>query len=485
MAATGFAACQSSALTDPTPAVRPDDSTAPAPSVLPSIDVERMLTDVAYLANDQLAGRDSRSAEHITRAANYIAASHRAAGVPAPGPDYLVEFEMEVDTKMGRDLHLWVERDGASEAMSEGYVVAKTSWDGEPAFGSVVEAPASATPPAGVDGRVVVVRLPAAEQRRRTVAAMFEAGARGVVGVLPAAETLPSLDTADELGADLPGPVLVMTLSAARERLPWRARRVRGKRAQPIEGLRLSMAPISVPILEPRPNVVAALPGRTHPDEIIVLGAHYDHIGREDDGVFCRDPDRASDPDDSVCNGADDNASGTAMVMEIARVAAELSPRPQRTIAFAHFAGEELGLLGSKALVDALETTPPFAGSKVVAMLNLDMVGRYRESVGLSIGAVSTSPHWGDVLDGVDPRGLTIVRDPSVNSRSDHANFHRVGVPVLFFFTGLHPDYHRTSDELELVNRDGMNRIAQFVLDVTLRISSGPAIARNAPAPTP
>jgi Zn-dependent M28 family amino/carboxypeptidase len=167
------------------------------------------------------------------------------------------------------------------------------------------------------------------------------------------------------------------------------------------------------------------------------------------------------------------------MVMEVARSIADSSAEPERTIVFAHFAGEELGLLGSKALVETLQETPPFHQGKVVAMLNLDMVGRYREDPGLSIGAVSTSPGWGALLDAVDPRGLVIVRDPAVNNRSDHASFSRVGIPVLFFFTGLHRDYHRTSDELDGINADGMNRIAQYVLDVALRLGSGPALPRK------
>src|SRR5690606_8622776 len=101
---------------------------------------------------------------------------------------------------------------------------------------------------------------------------------------------------------------------------------------------------------------------------IVMLGAHYDHIGTAEAGMMCREKDG-----DGICNGADDNASGTAMVLEVARAMAEARYRPARTIVFAHFAGEELGLLGSKALAAAPPKAAPFDGGQVVAMINLDM----------------------------------------------------------------------------------------------------------------
>jgi Zn-dependent M28 family amino/carboxypeptidase len=134
---------------------------------------------------------------------------------------------------------------------------------------------------------------------------------------------------------------------------------------------------------------------------------------------------------DKICNGADDNASGTAMVLELARAWKQSGRTPRRTIVFTHFAGEELGMLGSKALVEA----PPFELSRVVAMVNLDMVGRLGPK-GLAIGGLGSSEAWMPLLEEVGSAGLEILYEGSVATRSDHASFYRKDIPVLFFFTG-------------------------------------------------
>lgn len=220
------------------------------------------------------------------------------------------------------------------------------------------------------------------------------------------------------------------------------------------------------------PNVLAALPGKT--DEIVLLGAHFDHIGNDETGN-CRAIVR-KDEQDAICNGADDNASGTAMLIELARAYKQSGVTPERTIVFAHFSGEELGLLGSHALMQH----SPFDQGRVVAMVNLDMVGRLGPR-GLAIGGIGSSDDWLPLLDELGNYGMEILYERSTTTRSDHAWWFRKQIPVLFFFTGMHGDYHRAGDELDEINVDGLSSIGQMVSDVVWELAQGRAIEWTAP----
>ena len=218
------------------------------------------------------------------------------------------------------------------------------------------------------------------------------------------------------------------------------------------------------PIRVQAPNVLARIPGTTRADELVLFGAHFDHIGNTATGD-CRRIDRTGD---EICNGADDNASGTAMVLEIARAIAQSGQPPERTLLFASFSGEELGLLGSEAMAAA----PPFERDQVVAMVNLDMVGRL-STQGLAIGGLSSSDDWMPLLDEIGTKGMEVVYERSITSRSDHANWFTHEIPVLFFFTGLHADYHRAGDHVEEINVEGMQSIGELVLDIAAALASG------------
>jgi hypothetical protein len=220
------------------------------------------------------------------------------------------------------------------------------------------------------------------------------------------------------------------------------------------------------------PNVLAQLPGKT--DEIIMLGAHFDHIGNDATGN-CRAIVR-KDTRDAICNGADDNASGTAMLLELARVYKQSGITPERTIVFAHFSGEELGLLGSNALM----ATSPFDQSRVVAMVNLDMVGRLGPH-GLQIGGLGSSADWMPLLDELGNYDMRILYEGSTTTRSDHAHWFRKHIPVLFFFTGVHADYHRAGDEIDEINVEGLGTIGQMVSDVVWELAGGRAIGWTDP----
>lgn len=204
-------------------------------------------------------------------------------------------------------------------------------------------------------------------------------------------------------------------------------------------------------------NVVALLPGRDAglSAEYLIIGAHYDHLGRGGSGS--RDPDSTG----VVHNGADDNASGVAALLEIAR---QLSgSRPARTILFVAFSGEELGLLGSTAFVKST----PVPMERVVAMLNFDMVGRLREDR-LIVNGVETATEFRPLLDSLNRTfNFSLTAAGGGYGPSDHAAFTPAGRPVLHFFTGTHEEYHRTSDDSPLINVEGIERIASFAAAAT------------------
>lgn len=228
------------------------------------------------------------------------------------------------------------------------------------------------------------------------------------------------------------------------------------------------------------PNVLAAIPGTDLADELVIFGAHYDHIGADDGTGDCSASTDGDGVRDEICNGADDNASGTAMILELARAFAERverGDRPRRTLIFAHFAGEELGLLGSEALAEVA----PFDHAKVKAMINLDMVGRLGPR-GLAIGGIGSSDAWMPLLEEIGAKGMSVLYEASVATRSDHASFYRKAIPVLFFFTGTHADYHRPGDHADKINVEGMQSIGELVADVGFALAEGLAVPYQKPA---
>lgn len=209
-------------------------------------------------------------------------------------------------------------------------------------------------------------------------------------------------------------------------------------------------------------NVLAYLPGET--DEYVILGAHYDHLGR---GNF---DSLAPSQIGQIHPGADDNASGTAGVLELARRLAPMKGKLRRGILFASFAGEELGLLGSAEWVK--DPTRPL--DKAVAMLNMDMIGRIKDDK-VYIGGVGTgSTFQGALQEAQAKTGFKIEYSPGGYSSSDHTSFVTKRIPVLFFFSGLHSDYHKPSDTWEKINAVAAVRLLDLVQDVSQKIASAP-----------
>ena len=224
-------------------------------------------------------------------------------------------------------------------------------------------------------------------------------------------------------------------------------------------------------------NVVALLPGRdqTLRGEYVVIGAHFDHLGRS--AASAMDPEAK----DAIRNGADDNASGTAALLELARLFAARPAR--RSVIVAHFSGEELGLLGSQWFVDH----PPVPLDRVVAMVNFDMIGRLRNDK-LIVYGVATARELSAIVDSANtaPR-LVISAVGDGFGPSDHSSFYAKGIPVLHFFTDLHDDYHRASDDVEKIDAAGAARVVAVAERVVRTIADRPArlspVRAAAPAP--
>ena len=181
----------------------------------------------------------------------------------------------------------------------------------------------------------------------------------------------------------------------------------------------------------------------------IVLGAHYDHLGYGEDK-------NALDTGLVIRNGADDNASGTAALIELARLLQKSAPAGNNYLIL-HFSGEELGLLGSKYWLEnpTLAIQPNY-------MINMDMVGRYDTARKLTVGGYGTSPVWSAVVPAISAPLITHF-DSTGSGPSDHASFYRKDIPVLFLFTGSHSDYHKSSDDWDKINYEGQEEIVRWV----------------------
>ncbi len=253
-------------------------------------------------------------------------------------------------------------------------------------------------------------------------------------------------------------------------------------RSRELKGVALtSKITIDRPHVETR-NVVGVLEGSgPHADETVIVGGHYDHLGRG--GMFSGSLAFLSA---DIHNGADDNASGTAMVLELARRLAARPDAPARRVVFMTFSGEERGLLGSQHYVE----NPLFPLDSTVTMFNFDMVGRLDAESELTMIGTGSSPGFGDLVEVLGKSaGFRIKKVTGMTDGfggSDHQPFYGKEVPILFAFTGLHSDYHRPSDDWQKINYAGMARIADYcellLLDVVRR-PDRPEFVRAAAAP--
>jgi hypothetical protein len=224
-------------------------------------------------------------------------------------------------------------------------------------------------------------------------------------------------------------------------------------------------------------NVAAIVPGSDpgRAGEYVGLGAHYDHVGVG-----------APIDGDSIYNGADDNASGTTALLEIAERLAYLPPnqRPARSVLFVWKTAEEVGLLGSEYFTDR----PTVPRESIIAHINLDMVGRNHPDSIFSVGSRRIASELGDILETVnEQQSQPFIIDYSYDApghpeqvycRSDHYNYARYGIPIVFLTTGLHDDYHAPSDRPELLDYEKLARVSSLVYDLTVELANRPARPR-------
>jgi aminopeptidase YwaD len=218
-------------------------------------------------------------------------------------------------------------------------------------------------------------------------------------------------------------------------------------------------------------NVLGYLEG-SHPElknQYMVIGAHFDHLGMGGKGSGSRRPDTIA-----VHNGADDNASGIATVLEIAEFLASKKEDLKRSVLFMAFGAEEVGLLGSQYYVN----NPLFDLKKAVAMFNFDMVGRLNPSTReVSVGGTGTAKEWIEILDRLKEEGrLKLAYSPEGYGPSDHASFYGHNIPVLYFNTGIHGDYHTPEDDAHLLNYQGQQDVSKLAAGIALEVlqSSNP-----------
>lgn len=232
---------------------------------------------------------------------------------------------------------------------------------------------------------------------------------------------------------------------------------------QPLEGWTAELETKFKTVKSEVTNVVGVLEGEgPHADETIVIGAHYDHLGY---GPFgSRRPNERA-----IHNGADDNATGTAAVMELARRFAQRSEKPARRLVFIAFTAEERGIIGSNYYLEK----PLFPLEKTVAMINFDMIGNLGDD-GLLVGGVKTGKPFADLIEKVSKNSELKIKPSNSLGGSDHAGFYRKEIPVLFFFTGLTDLYHTPDDDFETINVDGTVQVIDFAEQVLSELTKLP-----------
>jgi len=462
----------------PAPTTPPPTEAAPAPAAIDAaeatITAEDARAHVAFLASDELRGRDTPS-PGLERAADYIAERFRALGLEPAGDDgsYMQRYpitEVTLDTIAAR-----LTLDGAEGTA----LVYGTDFFVFPAPADSVAAEAVflgpmralMDPPPAVEGRIAIVVLDLQAGTDFLVAPRraADAGARGVLyvlpGLVPPVAVRQIAVAAREQAFDLPLPTFGVTWANAQALLEAGGLERSALGAPPPEPAHLAgtlrmVAPASR--TEARvPNVAGIVRGSDPElrDEYVVLTAHFDHVGVGAPNA----------QGDSIYNGADDDASGTAVVLEVAEALAALAEPPARSVLFLAVSGEEKGLLGSRWFAE--HPTVPI--EDIVANVNMDMVGRNEPDRLIGVGKEYTElgPLAERIAADNPDLGLRILEDPNPAEqaffRSDHVAFMKRDIPAIFLTTWLHGDYHQPSDEVDAIDADKLARVGRLVFLLT------------------
>jgi hypothetical protein len=470
---------------------------------------DRLQQDVKYLASDALEGRRTGS-KGATDAANYIAKEFGRLKLKPPAPNYLQKFPYVAGVKLGKN-NGFLFSQGNNPESPVAIEIAGSEW-----------LPLGFSSSAKVDAGLVFVGygITAAELNHNDYAnanatgkiaialqgtpdganphgqfARFEgvrwkavaarnAGAKALIVI--AREPNFSDDRLtrlayDNLAGDAGLPVIILSRQAADRLLKTSSVSIAELEQSPTSRALNGNLLLTTDVVRtevPAYNVIGMLEGSDPQlkQEVIIIGAHYDHLGRGGEGSGSLAPTSGE-----IHHGADDNASGTAGVLELARLFT--AQKPKRTIVFMAFGGEEEGLLGSNYYVNH----PLLPLANTVAMINMDMIGRMKDRR-LVIGGVGTAKEWRERLAADTDKSFQLTLNEDGFGPSDHSSFYAKQIPVLFFWTGTHNDYHKPSDTFDKINYDDQVLILKMVARIVNQLDASDkrltyTTAKSDPAP--
>ncbi|MEI6681484.1 MAG: M20/M25/M40 family metallo-hydrolase [Bacteroidota bacterium] len=455
---------------------------------------------VQFLASDSLKGRKPGTAE-INVAARYIRDHFRADGLKLMGDDGFQWFEIVTDVNLTSRNAL--SADGFSAMIKKDYIPLSFSGSGTlnapvifAGYGFDLNLDSLKwSDYKGIDVKgkwVMVFRadpeldnsdskfIPFSDVRSKVLTAKDQ-GAAGMLLVTPKGQDkddklMPLIVENNEVTAGIP--VVSITRELANNILHGSKLTVDSLEHLIVKGKAPKslgtgcMVKATIEVVQKREktaNVIALLEGSDPvlKNEYLVIGGHYDHLGFGGAGSGSRMPDT-----NAIHNGADDNASGTAMVMGLAGQLAPEKSKLKRSIIFVDFSAEEIGLIGSKYFVDH----PPVELKKIKAMFNFDMVGRFdKEKKSISVSGTGTSAEADSIMRPLE-KGLAfeVVHSPDGYGPSDHASFYSSNIPVFFFTTGVHMDYHTPFDDTEKCDFDAEKKIGDYATTLVRTIDNLP-----------
>lgn len=469
-------------------------SSSNVPQTESEITAQDAMKHLMYLASDELKGRGTGTDE-INIAAQYIAENFKSYGLtPLGDSGYYQNFEATTGVELTENNHLAIMIGGKkfNLTLNENYSPLgfsdNSSISGEVIFaGYGIEAEKLGYNDfADVDVKdkiALVLRYSPEGDKPRGDFADFSStrykatsvrnkGAKGVIfftGPNTYEDDSFIKLNVEQLGGDAGLPIVSITTKMAEEIFQAAGKDLLSMQKE-MDSLKAaksfyftnSSAFISVglkPVIKSTRNVIGLVESENpiYKNEYIVIGAHYDHLGMGGRGSL------SSSKEPVIHNGADDNASGTSTVMELAQKFSANKKSLKRSIVFMTFSGEEMGLLGSAHFVKS----PTIPLEKIVAMYNLDMVGRLNEESSLTVYGTGTSPIWKDLLNDKNSYynfKLNFIDDGF--GPSDHSSFYSKDIPVLFYFTGTHSDYHKPGDDFDKINYTGIEKIGRFVYEI-------------------
>jgi hypothetical protein len=465
-----------------------------AQTTTPAITESDLRTHVRYLASDDLEGRGSGT-EGNRKAAAYIADHFRRFGLEplGEGGSYFQPFTFVSAVRMGPANALAVKRTAAVDIVltpdrdfrplgfstdgrltgpvvfaGYGITAVEKSYDdyaGIDVNGAVVMVLRHG--PDGTDPHSEFARFTSLRNKARTAR---DRGAAAII-VVPGPADEPEDDLVklsyDQSFASSGIMAMSMTREAADRILAPLAHAVRTLQDSintsrtphsfRLDGVKMILEMEVLKVVDTTANVVGLLRG-DRPDEVVAVGAHFDHLGYGGVGSGSLEPDAHA-----IHNGADDNASGSAGLLELAEYMSADRSRRGRSVVFIGFSGEEIGTLGSQHYVNA----PPVPLASTIAMLNMDMIGRVMENT-ITVHGLGTAAAWPEIVrtantTGGDVRPFTLKEVEDGVGPSDHAQFYGKDIPVLFFFTGTHEDYHKPSDDWEKITYADQERVVKMV----------------------